>query len=483
MYENLLADVPTDLWIGGEWRKASDNARFDVIDPATENIIISVASASVEDGKTAVDAAQDAFAPWAARKPRERAEILRKSYEVIMAQAERLAKLITLENGKALADSRSEVAYAAEFFRWYAEEAVRNIGEVSRAPASGARILVQHKPAGVAVLVTPWNFPAAMATRKIGPALAAGCPVVLKPASETPLTMLALMPLLEEAGVPAGVVNVIPSRRSGAVVSAMLHAPRVRVVSFTGSTAVGRKLLHEAADNVVKPAMELGGNAPFIVFDDADIDAAIEGAMIAKMRNMGEACTAANRFYVQEKVHDDFAEKLTQRMAALKMGNGLDDGVALGPLVNAEGRDKVKELVADAVSKGAKILTGGQAPGGKGYFYPATVLTGVPDGAAMLNEEIFGPVAAIQTFRSEDEVIARANDTEYGLVAYLYTRDLARGMRVSEKLDYGMIGLNRGLVSDPAAPFGGTKQSGIGREGAHEGMMEFLETQYVSVSW
>jgi succinate-semialdehyde dehydrogenase/glutarate-semialdehyde dehydrogenase len=483
MYENLLAHVPTDLWIGGKWRKASDGARFDVIDPATENVIVSVASASVADAKTAVDAAQDAFAPWAAKKPRERAEILRKSYEVIMAQAERLAKLITLENGKALADSRSEVAYAAEFFRWYAEEAVRNIGEMSRAPASGARILVQHKPAGVAVLVTPWNFPAAMATRKIGPALAAGCAVVLKPASETPLTMLALMPLLEEAGVPAGVVNVIPSRRSGAVVSAMLHDPRVRVISFTGSTAVGRKLLHEAADNVVKPAMELGGNAPFIVFEDADIDAAIEGAMVAKMRNMGEACTAANRFYVQEKVHDAFADKLTRRMASLKMGNGLDDGTALGPLVNAEGRDKVKELVADAVSKGAKVLTGGEAPGGKGYFYPATVLTGVPDGAAMLNEEIFGPVAAIQTFRSEDEVIARANDTEYGLVAYLYTRDLARGMRVSEKLDYGMIGLNRGLVSDPAAPFGGTKQSGIGREGAHEGMMEFLETQYVSVSW
>jgi succinate-semialdehyde dehydrogenase/glutarate-semialdehyde dehydrogenase len=332
-------------------------------------------------------------------------------------------------------------------------------------------------------LVTPWNFPAAMATRKIGPALAAGCPVVLKPASETPLTMLALMPLLEEAGVPAGVVNVIPSRRSGAVVSAMLHDPRVRVVSFTGSTEVGRKLLHEAADNVVKPAMELGGNAPFIVFDDADIDAAIEGAMIAKMRNMGEACTAANRFYVQEKVHDEFARKLTAKMAALKMGNGLQDGVALGPLVNAEGRDKVKSLVEDAVKKGAKVLTGGTAPDGKGYFYPATVLTNVPDGADMLNEEIFGPVASIQTFRSEDEVIRRANDTEYGLVAYLYTKDLSRGMRVSEKLDFGMIGLNRGLVSDPAAPFGGTKQSGIGREGAHEGMMEFMETQYVSMSW
>jgi succinate-semialdehyde dehydrogenase / glutarate-semialdehyde dehydrogenase len=483
MYDNLTANVPTDLWIGGKWRPASDQGRFDVIDPATENKIASVASATVDDAKAAVDAASVAFEGWAGKKPRERAEILRKSYELIMRDAERLARLITLENGKALSDSRGEVAYAAEFFRWYAEEAVRAIGQVSRAPSSGARIFVHHKPAGVAVLVTPWNFPAAMATRKIGPALAAGCPVVLKPASETPLTMLALMPLLEEAGVPAGVVNVIPSRRSGPVVSAMLHDPRVRVVSFTGSTEVGRKLLHEAADNVVKPAMELGGNAPFIVFEDADIDAAIDGAMIAKMRNMGEACTAANRFYVHEQVHDVFTKKLTDKMATLKMGNGLDDGVALGPLVNAEGRDKCKELVADAVKRGAKVLVGGKAPDGKGYFYPATVLDNVPDGASMLNEEIFGPVAAIQTFKSEDEVVRRANDTEYGLVAYLYTKDLSRGMRVSEKLDFGMIGLNRGLVSDPAAPFGGTKQSGLGREGAHEGLMEFMETQYVSVTW
>jgi succinate-semialdehyde dehydrogenase/glutarate-semialdehyde dehydrogenase len=483
MYDNLLANVPTDLWIGGKWRKASDGARFDVIDPATENTIASVASASVEDAKAAIDAASDAFAGWAARKPRERAEILRKAFELIVRDAERFAKLITIENGKALSDSKGEVLYSAEFFRWNAEEAVRNIGQVYMAPASGARVVAQHKPAGVAVLVTPWNFPAAMATRKIGPALAAGCPVVLKPASETPLTMLALMPLLEEAGVPAGVVNVIPSRRSGPVVSAMLHDPRVRVVSFTGSTEVGRKLLHEAADNILKPAMELGGNAPFIVFDDADIDAAIEGAMIAKMRNMGEACTAANRFYVHEKVHGEFAKKLTDKMAGLKMGNGLDDGVALGPLVNAEGRDKVIELVDDAVKRGAKVLTGGQKPEGPGFFYPATVLDNVPDGAKMLNEEIFGPVASIQTFTSEDEAIRRANDTEYGLVAYLYTRDLSRGMRVSEKLDFGMIGLNRGLVSDPAAPFGGTKQSGLGREGAHEGLLEFMETQYISVSW
>ena len=483
MYENLLANVPTDLWIGGKWRKASDGARFDVIDPATENTVASVASATVEDAKAAVDAAAAAQPGWAAKKPRERGEILRKAFELIMRDAERLAKLITIENGKALSDSRGEVAYAAEFFRWNAEEAVRNLGQLYNAPASGARVVVQHKPAGVAVLVTPWNFPAAMATRKIGPALAAGCTVVLKPASDTPLTMLALMPILEEAGVPAGCVNVIPSRSSGKVVSAMLHDPRVRVVSFTGSTEVGRKLLHEAADNVVKPAMELGGNAPFIVFEDADIDAAIEGAMIAKMRNMGEACTAANRFYVHEKVHDEFAKKLTAKMGSLKMGNGLDDGVALGPLVNKEGLDKVVELVEDAVGKGAKVLTGGKAPGGKGFFYPATVLANVPDNAKMLNEEIFGPVASLQTFKSDDEVIRRANDTEYGLVAYLYTKDLSRGLRVSEKLDFGMIGLNRGLVSDPAAPFGGMKQSGIGREGAHEGLMEFLETQYVSVTW
>jgi succinate-semialdehyde dehydrogenase/glutarate-semialdehyde dehydrogenase len=483
MYDNLTANVPIDLWIGGKWRQASDQGRFDVIDPATENTIASVASATVEDAKAAVDAASLAFEGWAGRKPRERAEILRKSYELIMRDAERLAKLITLENGKALPDSRGEVAYAAEFFRWFAEEAVRNLGQVSRAPASGARILVQHKPAGVAVLVTPWNFPAAMATRKIGPALAAGCTVVLKPASDTPLTMLALMPILEEAGVPAGVVNVIPSRSSGKVVSTMLHDPRVRVISFTGSTEVGRKLLHEAADNVVRPAMELGGNAPFIVFEDADIDAAIEGAMIAKMRNMGEACTSANRFYVHEKVHDEFARKLTAKMAAFRMGNGLDEGVTLGPLVNAEARQKVTELVEDAVKKGAKVLTGGKPADGSGFFYPATVLDGVPDSADLLREEIFGPVAALQTFRSEDEVVRRANDTEYGLIAYLYTRDASRGLRVSERLDFGMIGLNRGLVSDPAAPFGGMKQSGIGREGAHEGLMEFLETQYVSLSW
>jgi len=483
MYDNLLANVPTDLWIGGQWRKSSNGERFDVIDPATENTIASVASATPDDAKAAVDAAAAALPGWAAKSPRERGEILRKAFDLIMRDSERLAKLITLENGKALPDSRGEVAYAAEFFRWFAEEGVRNIGQMSTAPASGARILVQHKPAGVAVLVTPWNFPAAMATRKIGPALAAGCSVVLKPASDTPLTMLALMPILQEAGVPAGVVNVIPSRSSGKVVSEMLHDMRVRVVSFTGSTDVGRKLLHEAADNIVRPAMELGGNAPFLVFDDADIDAAVEGAMIAKMRNMGEACTAANRFYVQEKVHDEFAQKLAAKMSALKVGNGLDEGVAVGPLVNAEGRDKVIELVDDAVSKGAKVLAGGQSIDGKGFFYQPTVLTHVADGSKLLNDEIFGPVAAIQTFKTEDEAIKRCNDTEYGLAAYLYTKDMSRGLRVSEKLDFGMIGLNRGLISDPAAPFGGMKQSGLGREGGHEGLMEFLETQYISTNW
>ena len=484
MYENLLANVPTDLWIGGKWRKASDGGRFDVLDPATENKIASVASATVEDAKAAVDAASDAFAGWAARKPRERAEILRKSFELIMRDAERLAKLITIENGKALSDSRGEVAYAAEFFRWNAEEAVRNMGGFSRAPASGARIVVHHKPAGVAVLVTPWNFPAAMATRKIGPALAAGCPVVLKPASDTPLTMLALMPILEEAGVPAGVVNVIPSRSSGKVVSAMLHDPRVRIVSFTGSTEVGRKLLHEAADNVVKPAMELGGNAPFIVFEDADIDAAIDGAMIAKMRNMGEACTSANRFYVHEKVHDEFAKKLTAKMAGAQGGQRARrrrDGRPAGQRRRQEEGD-------GAGRRRGRRRARRFSPAGNRRAVRATSIrrpcsTNVPDGAKMLNEEIFGPVAAIQTFKAEDEVIKRANDTEYGLVAYLYTNDLSRGMRVSEQLDFGMIGLNRGLVSDPAAPFGGMKQSGIGREGAHEGLMEFLETQYISVTW
>jgi succinate-semialdehyde dehydrogenase/glutarate-semialdehyde dehydrogenase len=476
-------DVPTDLYINGEFVEAASGERFDVINPATEEVLASVASAGIDDAMKALDAAHAAFPAWAAKKPRERAEILRKAFELIMADQERLARLITLENGKALSDARGEVAYAAEFFRWYAEEAVRNIGDIGYAPSSGARILVHSKPVGVGVLVTPWNFPAAMATRKIGPALAAGCPVICKPASETPLTMLALMPILEKAGVPKGIVNIIPSRKSGAVVDKLLHDPRVRIVSFTGSTEVGRKLLHSAADCVVNTAMELGGNAPFIVCEDADIDAALEGALIAKMRNMGEACTAANRFYVHESVHDEFAKKLADRMGAMKMGNGLEDGVLVGSLVNKETLDKVVHFVDDAVQKGAKVLTGGKAAGGKGYFYPPTVLVDVPDNATLTCDEIFGPVASLQKFKTEEEVIRRSNDTEYGLIAYVYTKDVGRGLALSEKLEFGMIGLNRGLVSDPAAAFGGVKQSGIGREGSHDGLEEFLEKQYISVAW
>ena len=477
------SDYKSDLYIDGAWRKASDGARFDVRNPADESVLTDVASGTVQDALMALDAAEKAFPAWAARSPRERGEILRKAFELFSGRLEEFARLITLENGKAHADAIGEAAYAAEFFRWYAEEAVRANGSMGIAPASGARILVQNRPAGIAVLVTPWNYPAAMGTRKIAPALAAGCPVVIKPASETPLTMLALMPLLEEAGVPPGIVNVLPSTRSGEVVDAMLHDPRVRVVSFTGSTAVGRVLLRGAADNIVKPAMELGGNAPFIVFEDADIDAAVEGCMVAKMRNLGEACTAANRIFVHRAVEAEFVEKYTARMAALKVGNGLSKDVDVGPLVNASTRDKVAMFVDDAVAKGATLRLGGVRPEGKGYFYPPTVLTNVPDNADCLRDEIFGPVAAIQTFTDQAEVIARANDTEYGLVAYLYTGDLKRGLQVSEKLEFGMIGLNRGLVSDPAAPFGGVKQSGLGREGGQEGMLEFMETQYISTNW
>jgi len=483
MTQTMLGDLRTDLWIGGRWREASDGARFDVENPATEQTLASVASATPDDCIAAVAAAQDAFPGWAATTPRARGEILRKAYELMVRDGENLARLITLENGKSLADARGEVAYAAEFLRWNAEEAVRIIGQLSIAPSSGARILVHHKPAGVALMVTPWNFPAAMATRKIGPALAAGCTVVVKPASATPLTLLALMPILEEAGVPPGVVNLVPSRASGVVVSAMLADDRVRVISFTGSTEVGRTLLQEAAENVVRPAMELGGNAPFIVFEDADIDAAVAGAMVAKMRNMGEACTAANRFYVHQAVSEEFGARFATAMMKLKMGDGLDDGVAVGPLVSAAARGKVHALVLDACERGAKLLTGGKPVDGTGYFYPPTVLAGVPADAAIVSTEIFGPIAAIQTFTSEDEVIAHANNSPYGLASYVYTGDLGRGLRVAERLEAGMVGLNRGMVSDPAAPFGGVKQSGLGREGGREGVLEYLETQYISVDW
>lgn len=473
----------TNLYINGQWREAADGGRFEVIDPATGQVMATVADGTLTDAATAVDAAAGALAAWSGLAPRARGEILRKAFDLFIAAKERFAELMTRENGKALADSRAEATYAAEFFRWYSEEAVRNIGQISHAPSSGARILVQHKPAGVAVLITPWNFPAAMGTRKIAPALAAGCTVVVKPASQTPLTMLALAELLQEAGVPPGVVNILPARKSNEVVGSMLNDARVRVVSFTGSTQTGRRLLGAAAQTVTNPRMELGGNAPFIVFEDADMDAAVAGAMLAKMRNMGEACTAANRFYVHESVHDEFVSRFAAQMSALKVGNGLEPGVAVGPLVNAETLEKVASLVDDARARGAHVVTGGNRLPGPGFFYAPTVLADVPDDAACLAEEIFGPVAPVQRFRSDEEAVARANQSEYGLVAYLYTRDLARGLKIGERIESGMIGLNRGLVSDPAAPFGGVKQSGLGREGAHEGLMEFLETQYISVGW
>ena len=473
----------TDLYINGRWTAGAAKDRFDILNPATEAVIASVASAEIADADAALDAAEAAMKDWSARTPRQRAEVLRRAFELFTARLPEFAHLITLENGKARADAMGEAAYAAEFFRWFAEEAVRADGLITHAPASGARIIVQHKPAGLAVLVTPWNYPAAMGTRKIAPALAAGCAVIIKPASETPLTMLALMPLLEEAGVPPGLVNVLPSKRSGALVDHMLHDPRVRVVSFTGSTGVGRKLLHAAADQVVKPAMELGGNAPLIVFEDADIDVAVEGTMVAKMRNQGEACTAANRIYVHAAVAAEFTRRLSDAMGKLKVGDGADPSVDVGPLVNAETRDKVAAFVADAVAKGARVEIGGQTPNGKGFFYPPTVLSNVPETADCVAEEIFGPVAAIQTFTDEADVIARANATQYGLAAYVFTANMQRGMRVCERLEYGMVGLNRGLISDPAAPFGGVKQSGLGREGGHEGMFEFMETQYISASW
>lgn len=473
----------TNLYINGAWVEGADKVRFDVTNPATEEVLTSVASAEIADADAALDAAEAAMALWSAQTPRHRSEVLRKAWELMTARLPEFAHLITLENGKGRADAMGEATYAAEFFRWFAEEAVRADGMITHAPASGARIIVQHKPAGIGVLITPWNYPAAMGTRKIAPALAAGCAVIIKPASETPLTMLALMPLLEEAGVPKGLVNVLPSRRTGALVDHMLHDPRVRVVSFTGSTAVGRKLLKSAADRVLKPAMELGGNAPLIVFEDADLDVAVEGAMLAKMRNLGEACTAANRIYVHADVAEAFTSKFSAAMGALKMGDGTDPSVDVGPLVNADTRDKVAAFVNDAVAKGAKVELGGTAPNGIGYFYPPTVLSNVPETADCVADEIFGPVAAIQTFTDQDDVIRRANDTEYGLVAYVFSQDMKRAMQVCERLDYGMVGLNRGLVSDPAAPFGGTKQSGLGREGGHEGMLEFMETQYISASW
>ncbi|MCO5092937.1 NAD-dependent succinate-semialdehyde dehydrogenase [Bosea sp. (in: a-proteobacteria)] len=480
--DNPPAGVPRQLLIGGIWRDAAEMSRFKVIDPATGAAVAEVADASIEDAIAAVDAAAAAAECWAETAPRRRAELLMSIFEAILAQHERLAQLISLENGKSIADARGEVSYAAEFFRWYAEEAVRAHGSLGLAPTGANRLLVDHRPIGISVLVTPWNFPAAMATRKIAPALAAGCTCILKPAAETPLTALALAEIMRQAGVPAGVVNVVATTRAGPVVSAMLHDPRVRKLSFTGSTSVGRLLLREAADQVISCSMELGGNAAFIVFDDADLDAAVEGAMIAKMRNGGEACTAANRFFAERGIHDAFVDRLAERMGSLRVGPGRDEATQCGPLITVAAVEKVGRLVADAVSAGARVVTQAAAPAWP-YYYPPTVMAEVPSSAAILREEIFGPVAAVVPFDGEDEVVALANDTEYGLVGYVYTGDFKRGLRVAGRLESGMVGLNRGLVSDPAAPFGGVKQSGLGREGGSHGLLEFLETQYIAASW
>ncbi len=478
-----LASYKTDLYIDGRWVPGSTGARIDVRDPSTGKVIDSVADGSVEDGLAAVDAAAAAAADWAATPPRKRAEILRKAFELMTARAEEFAQLISLENGKALPDARGEVGYAAEFFRWFSEEAVRVLGDITLAPSGANRIMVQYQPIGVAVLITPWNFPAAMATRKIAPAIAAGCTVVLKPAAETPLTAYAMAALLEEAGVPKGVVNVVTTSTPGPTIDAMLHDPRVRKLSFTGSTNVGRILLKGAADQVINSSMELGGNAPFIVFDDADLEAALDGAMLAKMRNGGEACTAANRFYVQEGIHDAFVEGFAKRMGAMKVGPGYDEATHCGPVITPAALNRIQGLVDEAVSRGAEVRLGGKALEREGWFFPPTVLGKVPADARIMNEEIFGPVAPVVSFKTEEEAIAAANDTEYGLIAYVYTKDLARGFRVSEKVEAGMIGLNRGIASDPAAPFGGVKQSGLGREGAHHGILEFLEAKYIAVTW
>jgi succinate-semialdehyde dehydrogenase/glutarate-semialdehyde dehydrogenase len=475
-------DAPTRLLIGGQWLPGQQGA-LQVFDPATEEPIAEVADAGTRDALEAVDAAAAALPGWAARPPRERGECLRRAWALMTERAEALARLMVLENGKALPDARGEITYAAEFFRWYAEEAVRNEGGLSVAPSGANRILVQHQPVGVSVLITPWNFPAAMATRKIGPALAAGCTVVLKPAKETPLTALAVAGILAEAGVPDGVVNVLPTSKPGPMTNAMLADPRVRKLSFTGSTEVGRMLLRTAAETVTNCSMELGGNAPFLVFEDADVDAAVAGAYLAKMRNGGEACTAANRFYVHDAVAGEFSEKLARRLAAVRLGPGLEDGTELGPLVNADTRDKVAGLVESATRDGSRVVTGGSAPDRRGYFYAATVLDDVPPGAGILSEEIFGPVAPIVRFSSTTEAIDLANATEYGLVAYLYSADLRRSLQVAEALEAGMVGINRGVVSDPAAPFGGVKQSGLGREGGHDGLLEFTETKYIAVEW
>ncbi len=479
---SVLDQVPCELYIGGEWRAARGGGTLAVEDPATGQALLEVADGQPDDALAALGAAAEAQGRWAVHPPRERGEILRRAYEAIVGQTDELALLMTLEMGKSLAESRAEIAYAAEFFRWFAEEAVRIHGRYMVNTTGKGRILTMRQPVGPCVFVTPWNFPMAMGTRKIAPAIAAGCTMVVKPAQQTPLSMLALARILQEAGLPGGVLNVVTAARSGALIEPLLKDPRTRKLSFTGSTEVGRKLIEQSAHQVLRVSMELGGNAPFLVFGDADLDAAVEGAMLAKMRNVGEACTAANRFHVHESLAEEFAGRLAERMGALKVGRGTEPDVDVGPLIDEDQRVKVAELVDDAVARGARTLLGGSPIDGRGYFFEPTVLTDVPDDARLLAEEIFGPVAPIATFSSDEQAIAAANRTEYGLVAYVYTRDLERALRVCEGIDTGMVGLNQGVVSNAAAPFGGVKQSGFGREGGFEGIDEYLETKYVAVS-
>jgi succinate-semialdehyde dehydrogenase/glutarate-semialdehyde dehydrogenase len=480
----VLDRVHKDLYIGGQWRPASGGGTLPVEDPATGQTLAEVADATPEDALAALDAAASAQAAWAATAPRERGEILRRAYELLLARTEELALVMTLEMGKALGESRAELTYAAEFLRWFSEEAVRIHGRYMTNTTGSGRILTMRQPVGPCVFVTPWNFPTAMGTRKIAPAIAAGCTMVVKPAQQTPLSMLALASLLEEAGLPGGVLNVITAHRSGAVVEPLLKDPRTRKLSFTGSTEVGRALIAQSAEQVLRVSMELGGNAPFVVFEDADLDAAVEGALTAKLRNVGEACTAANRFHVHESIAGEFARRMAERMATLKVGRGTQEGVDVGPLIDDRQRTIVEELVQDAIGQGAELLVGGErlsGPAHPGYFYAPTVLAGVPAQARALREEIFGPVAPVSAFSTEEQAVEAANATQYGLVAYLYTRDLARAFRVAEAIEAGMVGLNQGIVSNPAAPFGGVKQSGFGREGGFEGIEEYLETKYVAL--
>lgn len=478
----VVAGVRPQLFIGGAWRDAEGGKTFTVEDPSTGNPLVQVADASVADGAAALDAAVAAQADWAKTAPRDRGEILRKAFELITERTDDLALLMTLEMGKPLSESKAEIAYGAEFFRWFSEEAVRIAGRYAVAPNGATRLLTLKQPVGPCLMITPWNFPLAMGTRKIGPAIAAGCTMVVKPAALTPLTMLALADILVEAGLPEGVLNVVTTTSTGEVMEPLIRDPRLRKLTFTGSTPVGQKLIEQSAEGILRVSMELGGNAPFLVFEDADLDKAVDGAMLAKMRNIGEACTAANRFLVHESVADAFSQKLAERMGAMSIGRGSEDGVQVGPLVEEKARAKVAELVADAVDSGATVLTGGEVPDGPGYFYPPTVLTGVTPDAQVFREEIFGPVAPVFTFSSDEEALELANDTEYGLVAYAFTQSLERAIRVYEGLDTGMVGINQGVVSNPAAPFGGVKASGFGREGGDEGIDEYLEVKYVGLA-